>query len=233
MRFAKKDEKNHLLLIASWGKVILFYQLPIIEGNYIENYKKLGYYINLYSILRIGFTNNSVIYCIDKSFGIKILDSSKINPGEINVSNGQPLFPKTNYLAEIEKGRLGATDVLYQTKIKDSEEKTKNSYLYSIIENNDMDFSIIALGEKQLYKFQFISWDTFLNNLEKKGDFLTLFSAGINLFKGKMTCLSNIPEKKVKHKILGDFLKEKVSNYVILNLGEKNSDNNLLEKKRR
>ena len=230
MRFVKKDEKNHLLLIASWGKVILFYQLPIIDGNYIENYKKLGYYINLYNILRIGFTNNSVIYCIDKSFGIKILDSSKINPGEINVSNGQPLFPKTNYLAEIEKGRLGTTNILYQTKIVDSEEKIKNSYLYSIIENNDTDFSIIALGEKQLYKFQFINWETFLNNLEKKGDFLNLFSAGINLFKGKMTCLSNIPEKKVKKKILGDFLKEKISNYVILNLGEKNIDN-LSEKK--
>ena len=231
MRFVKKDEKNHLLLIACWGKVILFYQLPIIDGNYIESYKELGYYINLYNILRIGFMNYSVIYCIDKSFGIKILDSSKINPGEISVSNGQPLFPKKNYLAEIEKGRLGTSNILYQTKIVDSEEKTKNSYLYSIIENNDTDFSIIALGEKQLYKFQFINWETYLNNLEKKGDYLNLFSAGINIFKGKMTCLSNIPEKKMRNKVVGDFLKEKVSNYVTLNLGDKNADNNLKEDK--
>ena len=82
MRFVKKDEKNHLLLIISWGKIIYFYQMPIINGDSIEHYKELGYYINLFNILRIGFMNNSVVYCLDKSFAIKVLDSSKINPGK-------------------------------------------------------------------------------------------------------------------------------------------------------
>ena len=68
MRFVKKDEKNHLLLIISWGKIIYFYQMPIIDSIYITSYKELGYYVNLFNILRIGFMNNSVIYCLDKSF---------------------------------------------------------------------------------------------------------------------------------------------------------------------
>ena len=86
MRFAKKDEKNHLLLIVSWGKIIYFYKLPIVNVNSIEEYKELGYYNNLFNILRIGFMNNSVVYCIDTSFSIKVLDSSKIITEKMKIS---------------------------------------------------------------------------------------------------------------------------------------------------
>ena len=41
MRFVKKDENNHLLLIVSWGKIIFFYQMIIIDGIYITSYKEL------------------------------------------------------------------------------------------------------------------------------------------------------------------------------------------------
>ena len=68
------------MLIISWGKIIFFYQLPIAHGKRLEENKELRYYINLFNILRIGFMNNSVIYCLDKSFSIKVLASSKINP---------------------------------------------------------------------------------------------------------------------------------------------------------
>ena len=68
--------------------------MPIINGNSIENYKELGYYNNLFNILRVGFMNNSVVYCIDTSFSIKVLDSSRIIPGKIKIINGQPEKPK-------------------------------------------------------------------------------------------------------------------------------------------
>ena len=116
MRFVKKDERNHLLLIISWGKIIYFYQMPIIDGDSIESYKEVGYYINLFNILRIGFMNNSVIYVLDKSFSIKVLDSSKINPGKINLDKGQPVIPAKNNLSEIEKSRLVSAKISSQKK---------------------------------------------------------------------------------------------------------------------
>ena len=101
----------------NWGKIIYFYQMPIIDGDSIESYKEVGYYINLFNILRIGFMNNSVIYVLDKSFSIKVLDSSKINPGKINLDKGQPVIPAKNNLSEIEKSRLVSAKISSQKKI--------------------------------------------------------------------------------------------------------------------
>ena len=229
MRFQKKDEKNHLLLVIGWGKIIYFYQLPIVDGSNIHEYKELGYYINLFNILRIGFMNNSVIYCLDKSFAIKVLDSSKINSGKINLSDGQPITPKNNSLAEIEKSRLVSANISHQIKSICFNDDSKESYLYSIVENNDSIVSLVVLGEKQLYNVNLIDWEYFLNSLLKKEDFLNLFLVGIDLYKGKMMALSNIPDQKSKKKVIGDFLKHIVSEYVILNTGEKKTGGFFLE----
>ena len=233
VRFAKKDEKNHLILIISWGKIIYFYQLPIVEGKRIEENKELGYYINLFNILRIGFMNNSVIYCLDKSFSIKVLDSAKINPGRITISNGQPAVPKNNSLAEIEKSRLVSANISSQKKFNlsftEEDGNPKDSYLYTIVDNNASVISVVVLGEKQLYNVKLIDWTFFLNYLQKKEDFLNLFAVGIDLYKGKMMALSNIPEKKEKKKTIGEFLKQIVLQYVILNTGEKKTGGFFLE----
>ena len=229
MRFQKKDEKNHLILILSWGKYLYFYQLPIVDGNNIQEYKELGYYINKFDILRIGFLNNSVIYSIDKSFAIKIIDSSKINAGKINISDDKPIIPKNNDLAEIEKSRLISANISSQIKTINFKDDSEKSYLYSIVESNDSIMSLVVLGEKQLYNVKLIDWEFFLNYLVKKEDFLNVFSVGIDLYNGKMMALSNIPEKRVKKKVIGDFLKQIVSQYVILNTGGKKSGGFFLE----
>ena len=231
VRFMKKDEKNHLLLIISWGKIIFFYRLPIIGMNSVQNYKELGYYINSSNLLRVGFMNNSVIYCIDKSFTLKLLDSSKINPGKISISNNSDEYnvPKNNSLAEIEKSRLISSNIASQTKVIDLEEHPKNTYLYSVVENNDVILSLIVLGEKQIYDIKLKNWEFFLNNMQKNEDFLNLFSSGIELFKGKMMSLSSLPDKKEKKKVIGEFLKQVVSQYVIQNIGEKKTSVFFLE----
>ena len=228
VRFSQKDEKNHLLLIISWGKIIFFYRLPIVNKGFIENYTNLGFYINSCNILRIGFMNNSVIYCLDKSFSIKFLDCLKVNPGKVNIKDGQLVEPKNNSLAEIETKHFASTNFSSQTKLKDSKQHPKNTYLYSIVENSDSS-SIVVLGEKQLYNVKLINWEKFLNNLQKNQDFLNLFSVGIELFKGKMMSLDNIPGKKVKKEIIGNFLKKIVEHYVILNTGEKKASGYFLE----
>ena len=229
MRFVKKDEKNHLLLIISWGKIIYFYQMPIINGNTIEKYKELGYYINLFNILRIGFMNNSVIYCLDKSFAIKVLDSSKINPGKITLEKGQPVIPKKNYLAEIEQSRLVSASISSQKKLFGSRNEILDTYLYSIVETEDKISSVVVLGERQLYLVNLVDWIFFLEYLQKKEDFINLFSVGIEIFKGKMMCFSNIPDESTKKKKVGDKLNQLLNQYVVLNTKDKKTNEFLID----
>ena len=71
------------------GEILFIYQLSLEDGNITNELKEVGYYINLFNILRIGFLNSSVVFCLDKTYGIKILNSSKVNQGKINFSDGK------------------------------------------------------------------------------------------------------------------------------------------------
>ena len=216
--YSEKDENNHILLIISWGNIIYFYQLMVDEEKNINEYKELGYYINMFDILRIGFMNNSVIFCIDKSFYFKIIDSSKINQGKVNITDEKSEIQKNNSLANIGNSRLISPQITSQIKLTNSKNKIEDTYLYSIVDNIDSLISLAILGGKQIYYAKLIDWEVFLNNLQKKQDFIDLFSVGIDLYKGNMMLLSNIPENK---KIIGDYLKQIALLFAIINMGEK------------
>ena len=216
MRFKKTDVKNHLLMAISWGNIIYFYQLPIINGITIKEYKEIGYYINMFDILRIGFLNSSVIFCLDKAFAIKILDTSKITTGKIKFSGIKPEIPKNNDFAEIEKSRHICEYISNQKKFGDYE-----IYLYSIIDNNS---SLQILGDNQIFCYNLVDWDILLKEFEKKRDYLNLFSVGINLYYGKMLSFSNIPERKLLKRQVGNFLKDIIIKYIDLTIEKKKSD---------
>ena len=217
MRFAKKDEDNHLILIVSWGNVIYFYQLTIDDVDIGNEFKEIGYYINLFDILRIGFLNSSVVYCLDKSFGIKILETTKINQGKININKDKsPIVPNKNFKAEIEKSRHISGYISSEKKLIDLE-----TYLYSIIDN---DCSINIIGDKQIYIYNLVDWDIFLKELQRSNDYLNLFSVGIDIYNGKMSYFSNLPNEKILKRKIGDFLKEIIPQYVNTILKEKKSN---------
>ena len=223
MRFAKVDDRNHLLLIISWGNIIYFYQLSLDDETISNEFKEIGYYINLFDILRIGFLNSSAVFCIDKTYGIKILNSAKVNQGKINFSDdGKPIVPNKNDLAEIEKNRLICENIPSDKQFENKIE----TYLYSI---NDNDCSLQILGEKQIYDLNLIKWDLFLKELQKNNDYLNLFSVGIDLYNGKIAFFSELPDKRTIKKKIGDYLKEILSQYVNLILKEKKS--NIKDKK--
>ena len=222
MRFAKKDEKNHLILIISWGKIIYFYQLSLSKGEITNEFKEIGYYINIFDILRIGFLNSSVVFCLDKSYGIKLLNTSKINQGEIKFTDGNPVIPEKNYLAEIEKSRHICESIENAKNIAYIKNNKIDTFLYSIIDN---DCSIQVLGgEKQIYKYNLVSWDSYLKELQKNNEFLKLFSIGIDIYNGKMAFFSNMPEIHFLKRKVGDFLKEIIPQYVNVILKEKKSE---------
>ena len=48
------------------------------DYNYLKNMKEIGNYINQNAILRIGFMSSSVIYIIDDTLSIKLIDTQRI-----------------------------------------------------------------------------------------------------------------------------------------------------------
>ena len=216
-----KEEYNNLLLIISWKNVIYFYQLKI-DKNIICKYIEIGNYINSGNILRIGFLNNSVIYCFDDKLAIKLINSTKINIEKIELSKDdqKPIIPDKNNYAEIEGNKFFLTSISEQTKLHDNDQNPIKTYLYSIIEN---DSCLFLFGNKQIFKYQLSQWETFINNLQKKEDFLNLFSIGIELYKGNFKALSSIPKNDVLKIQVGAFLRQIISQYVIINIGETSS----------
>ena len=173
--------------------------------------------------------NNSVVYCIDTSFSIKVLDSSKIITEKMKISNGHPEKPKKSYLTEIEQSRLISAYISSQKKIFGNDKTVLDTYLYSIIESEDNINSVVVLGEKQNYLVNLVDCLFFLEYLQNKKDFINLFSVGIEIFKGKMMCFSNLPEEKLKKKKVGDKLRQLVNQYVTLNIQDKKTNEFLLE----
>ena len=216
-----KEEYNNLLLIISWENVIYFYQLKI-DKNIICKYIEIGNYINSGNILRIGFLNNSVIYCFDDKLAIKLINSTKINIEKIELSKDdqKPIIPDKNNYAEIEGNKFFLTSISEQTKLHDNGQNPIKTYLYSIIENDSF---LFLFGNKQIFKYQLSQWETFINNLQKKEDFLNLFSIGIELYKGNFKALSSIPKNDVLKIQVGAFLRQIISQYVIINIGETSS----------
>ena len=219
-RFIKKDEKNNLLLIISWGKIIYFSQLNLNKENSIEKYKELGYYNNLFNIIRIGFMNNSVVYCIDKSYSIKFLDTSKIITEKMKIINNYVAKPKSSYLTEVAESKLISAYISSKKNIFGNNKNLLDTYLYSIVESEDKNTSLIILGENKIYFVSLVDWLFFLENLQNKKDFINLFSIGIEIYKRKMMSFSNLPEENLKKQIIGDKLKEIISQYIINNIQE-------------
>ena len=220
-RFAKQEEKISLILIISWANIIYFYKLKVIDENISEEVNQIGYYISEFNILRTGFLNASIVYSLDQTYGIKILDTSKINQGKIAIENGLPVAPKNNFLAEIERNKHISEYISNEKKKLDFKGNEFEIYLYSIVEN---DCSLQILGKKEIYGFNLISWDTFLKNLQQNNDFLNLFSVAIDIYRGKITFFSHIPDDMYLKQKVGDFMKAIIPEYVHLTLKEKKSN---------
>ena len=219
----KNMDDNNIILIISLANIIYFYILEINEKNIINNYKEIGNYMHHCNILRIGFLSNSVIYIIDETFSIKLIDSQRINKGKIILSKetNEPIIFNT-YTSEIESNHFISPSLSSQSKIFDSNKNPIKTYLYSILENNSF---LYILASNQIFTIKLADWENFLNDFKKKEDYLSLFSVGIKLYKNNFHALSNIPDrKKDKEKAkkqIGDFLRQIISQYVIINTDEK------------
>jgi hypothetical protein len=101
-----ENNEQQLQLIISFDKIIYIFQIPI-QYNQLTRPILLGYFINKNQIIKIGYLAESMIYIIDMTQKLKIIDSRKVNEGELQLSEDlkEIITPKDNNLAilEIEK----------------------------------------------------------------------------------------------------------------------------------
>ena len=218
------DNTNNLIMAICWGNTITLYDL-IIKDKFIIPPVIIGHYINNSPILKSGFLGNSVLYFIDENLKLNIINTRKMNFGNIQIN---PLtkrlkVPKSNSDAELLQETLLDRTILSQKKLPDINDENikKDVYQYTIIENNSF---LYILCKNALYYGGLVDWKEFLSKLSQKEDYLTMFSIGIDIYQGKMNALLNIPlDEENRKKVIGDFLRDEISKYVIFATGSKKS----------
>ena len=228
------DAVMQILLLISWEKVIYLHVLPILK-NSVTFPLLLGYYVNTAPIIRIGFLNLSSIYLIDKEGNFKILDTRKFNLGQVEIQKelNYPIVPKDNAKAELQKV-LKFNGIMKQIYLRVND-MDKETYLYSILNNNTKDeSSLCVLTDEQIYYQELIDYQKYLKDLQKSENWMELLILGINIYKGKMAALNGIPIKKVERKsTIGEYLQDLISQFLFTNAGTQqvlnNSKNNYFD----
>ena len=228
------DADLQILLLISWEKVIYLHVLPILK-NSVTYPLLLAYYVNSSPIIRIGFLNLSTIYLIDKEGNFKILDTRKFNLGQVEIQEelNYPIVPKYNSKAELQKV-LKFEGIMKQIYLKVNN-MDKESYLYSILNNNTKDeSSLCVLTDDQIYYQELIDYQKFLKDLQKSENWMELLILGINIYKGKMAALNGIPIKKnLRKSTIGEYLQDLISQFLFTNAGTQqvlnNSKNNYFD----
>ena len=201
-----------VLFLISWERIIYLNVLPIMNNSF-ELVMPSGYYINETNIIRIGFLNLSTIYLIDKEGNFKILSSRNFNQGlpELNGIDGKLIIPELNNSAEIQ-------NVFKLNQIKSwSYLINKNFKIFiNTIINNRTKYEFLAFAENTIYRQSLIEYNKSLDIYLQKGEWNDLFLLGENIYKGKMSSMSNIPikieERKRKVKEYLQFILSKYLN---------------------
>ena len=214
-----------LLYLISWEKIIYICVLPVMNTT-LEMVVPSGFYVNEAPIARIGFLNLSTIYLIDIEGNFKILNSRRFNQGFVNIDKKQkkPIIPKENNYALLQN--VFKMDIIKGHSYLSN--KKLETYNYSIV-NNRKKYEFFAFGEKTIYQQSLINYQTYMESIYQKSEWLDLFLLGINIYKGKMNALNGIPikiddrKKKVKEYLQG-LVQKYIDNLININKLEDNID---------
>ncbi len=221
-----ENNEQQLQLIISFDKIIYIFQIPI-QYNQLTRPILLGYFINKNQIIKIGYLAESMIYIIDMTQKLKIIDSRKVNEGELQLSEDlkEIITPKDNNLAilEIEKELSSQIKCQYLSEGKNA----LKSYQNTIIDQKD---TIYFFTEEDFYTNLLLKWDVCLNSLQKKSLWMDLLTIGIDIYQGKLTALADIPQdEKERKSVIGKYLQEIIQQFAFYNFGVKKNQSNINE----
>ena len=227
------DDEPQILMCTSHDNILCLYIIPIDNGE-LTFPVLIGHYFNINNngnnqIIRIGFLAKGAIFLIDKNNNLKILNSRKFIRGNPKINN-ETLTPKNtdNYsIVELQEVYKFNSEINNQINLMTPENNYKQTYMNSIIENFD-NKNIGILSNKCIYILELINYEECLRKLQQKEKWMDMFILGIEIYKGKLTCLKGIPpnEEKRKQK-LREFLQQLISVYIIADdMNQKNKFNN-------
>ena len=200
-----------VLFLISWEKVVYLHVLTIMNNSF-DFVMPSGFYVNEANIVRIGFLNLSTIYLIDQEGHFKILNSRNFNQGsvEFDEKTGNPTIPESNANAEIQN-LFKFDQIKYLSYLNN---KNLQIYLSSII-NNKNRYEFFAFSENTIYQQSLIEYNKSLEALFEKAQWDDLFLLGENIYKGKMSSMSNIPIKiDERKKKVKDYLQGIINKYL-------------------
>ena len=229
------EDFPQILMGASFNDIINLYIITVENGEI--NYPVLiGHYLNINDngnnqIIRIGFLAKGCIFLIDKDNNLKILSTKKFIKGypKMNEETSTPIIDKEiKYnLAEIQEIYKFKSGINYQINIITPRGNFKQNYINSIVQNFITN-NIVILSDKNLYLLNFVNYDDYLKELQKKEKWMEMFILGINIYKGNITSLKGIPQNtEERKKKLKEYLEQLILVYIIADdLNQKNKDAN-------
>ena len=227
------DDEPQILMCSSHDNILCLYIIPIDNGE-LTFPVLIGHYFNINDngnnqIIRIGFISRGAIFLIDKSNNLKILNSRKFIRGNPKLNN-ETLTPQNtdNYsIAELQEVYKFNSEINNQINLITPKNNYKQTYMNSIVENFE-NKNIGVLSNKYIYILQLINYEACLRNLQKKEKWMDMFILGIEIYKGKLTCLEGIPpNEEERKKKLREFLQQLISVYIISDdMNQKNKYNN-------
>ena len=213
------DDEPQILMCTSYDNVICLYIIPIDNGD-LTFPVLIGHYFNINEngnnqIIKIGFLSKGAIFLIDRNNYLKLLNTRKF-------VRGNP--PKKNeFLTSIDKYSFAELQEIYQINseinkqinLLTPENNYKQTFINSIVENID-NGKVAILSNDCIYIVELINYEECLRKLQQNEKWMDMFILGIEIYKGKITCLKGLPSSaEERKKKLREFLQQLISVYII------------------
>ena len=226
------DDESQILMCTSYDNVLYLYIIPIDNGELLFPVL-IGHYFNINNninnqIIRIGFISKGTIFLIDKSNNLKILNTRKFIKGNPKLNNETltPIYSDNYSIAELQEVYKFNFEIINQINLKTPEKNYKQTYINSITQNFENN-KIGVLSNNCIYILELISYEDCLKKFQLKEKWMDMFILGIEIYKGKLTCLKGIPlNEEERKKVLRKYLQQLIAVYIIADdMNQKNKYN--------
>lgn len=214
--------KPQILLAISWGLKIEVYVVPLI-GNVLREPELVGNYINNSPFIRMGFLSSSILFFFDKNKAIKCINTTELSIEDTMQMN----IPKKKRKRDSFSNECKVVEpmIVYQSIVSNPSRMEQINIYYNCIVTSPQ--NIFFMGQDKFHHAQLLSWEKCLRELQEKFFWNELFCLGIDIYKGRVTGLADIPMNPEHRKQRVQYvLKEYAKQFVNIQL-----DNNLKKEK--
>ena len=230
------DDEPQILMCTSYDNVLCLYIIPIDNGE-LTFPVLIGHYFNINEngnnqIIKIGFLSKGAIFLIDQNNYLKLLNTRKFLRGNPPKKNEYLTSNDKYSFAELQEIYKIKTEINKQINLLTPENNFRQTFINSIVENID-NGKVAILSNNCIYILELINYEECLRKLQQNEKWMDMFILGIEIYKGKITCLKGLPPTaEERKKKLRDFLQQLISVYIIADdMNQKNKYNKTITRR--